>query len=89
MSATLPVHRVAILVFADTAGVDARDAANRLVAAVGARLGDRIPLPQRVADRSPDIRIRDVVDLTIATSNPGYLTIRPAPRLPHEPRRGI
>ncbi|AEH08770.1 MULTISPECIES: hypothetical protein [Protofrankia] len=84
MSTALPIHRVAVLVFADTAGVDARDATNRLAAAVDAQLGDLLPLPQRTASQSPDIRIRDVVDLTTATSNPGYLTIQPAPRLPHE-----
>jgi hypothetical protein len=88
MSGGMPVHRVVALVFADVPGVDARDAANRLVAAVGSRLGDRLPTPGPRSGRAADIRVRDVVDLSVATGTPGYLVVRPASRLPHEPRTG-
>ncbi len=79
-----PAHRVAVVVFADVPGIDAHDAANRLVAAVGERLGDRLPTPHRGRPSSyPDTEVLEVIDLSAAARN-GYLTIQPAPRFPHE-----
>ncbi len=80
----MSVYRVAVIVFADVPGRDAHDAANRLVAAVGDTLGDRLPTPHRGRPSAyPDTEILEVIDLTTAARN-GYLTIAPAPRFPHE-----
>jgi methanogenic corrinoid protein MtbC1 len=66
-------HRVAVVVIAEVSGVDVHDAGNRLAAAVSA-----------LFSRSrPDVGVLDVVELGVAARN-GYLTVQPAPRLPHE-----
>ncbi|WP_322777724.1 hypothetical protein [Frankia sp. Cas4] len=78
------IHRVAVVVFADVPGIDAHDAANRLTAAVATALGDRLPTPHRGRPSSyPDTEVLEVIELAVAARN-GYLTIGPAPRLPHE-----
>ncbi|WP_322768909.1 hypothetical protein, partial [Frankia sp. Cr1] len=71
------IYRVAVIVFADVPGIDARDAAIRLTAAVGDTLGDRLPTPHHGRPSTyPDTQILDVVDLSTAARN-GYLSIQP------------
>jgi hypothetical protein len=82
----LPIHRAAVVVFADVPGVDAHDAANRLAATLANQLDARcISAPRRPGSpvQPANIHVLDVVDLTTSARN-GYLVIRPAARLPHE-----
>lgn len=76
-------HRVAIVIFAECEGIDARDAANGAIlslnhALAGERLGTykTLPSPPRPDGRTWDTTVHDVMEVGAAAAN-GYLWTTP------------